>query len=101
MQEGIDTAGFAPAFPRREHQPFGHARDLALLVLARPSARYQRRDERLFVAEQRLVKSARSDKDSRAAISTLGSPMADILILTPPHRPILIAVISAAAGIQY
>ena len=55
MQEGVDTAGFAPPFPRREHQPFGNGRDLAPLVLARPSARDQRRDKRLFVAEQRLV----------------------------------------------
>ncbi len=55
MQEGIDTAGFAPPFPRCEHEFLGDARYFALLVLAHPRAIDQCRDKRLFVGEQSLV----------------------------------------------
>jgi hypothetical protein len=55
MQEGIDTTGFPPPFPRRKYEFPGNAGDLALLTFTAPGLFGESSNKLVFVREQRCA----------------------------------------------
>ena len=84
MQEGIDAASLVPPCPRREHEPFGEPRDLALLLLAASRAcSIRAATSWSSSASSASRKPARRGKDRFSPILSFGSPMEESLILEP------------------